>query len=380
MEQRIEKFHIDELFFDPQNPRFAALDFDKTDDKKVIELMLKEETLADLIISIVEQGFFQGEPLLVFEDEKTKKKIVAEGNRRLSALKIIQNPEISNKKSIIEIVEKSKRVINEVPCLLFDSRNDILVYLGFKHITGIKEWGALEKAIYLDQLKSYILSKNNELDEADLHKLLARKIGSKSNIVGRTLTAYEIYKRGTNNGEDKIFFGLQGVDKTQVEFSLIYTALSSENIYRYLGLSSSVDTVLADFNREHATDLFRWLFKQDEYGKTAVPESRKLKELSKILGSPEATIHFKNTNDLDTAYRLSSGPSNAFEELLRNIIRDQKLLQQLFTEIRNDILENKSTFRFTKKHSVDIEDLGRAFRDLEDDSDRLDRNLQINQG
>ena len=89
MEQRIEKFHIDELFFDPQNPRFAALDFDKTDDKKVIELMLKEETLADLIISIVEQGFFQGEPLLVFEDEKTKKKIVAEGNRRLSALKII---------------------------------------------------------------------------------------------------------------------------------------------------------------------------------------------------------------------------------------------------------------------------------------------------
>ena len=38
MEQRIEKFHIDELFFDPQNPRFAALDFDKTDDKKVIEL------------------------------------------------------------------------------------------------------------------------------------------------------------------------------------------------------------------------------------------------------------------------------------------------------------------------------------------------------
>ena len=210
--------------------------------------------------------------------------------------------------------------------------------------------------------------------------MLARKIGSKSNIVGRTLTAYEIYKRGTNNGEDKIFFGLQGVDKTQVEFSLIYTALSSENIYRYLGLSSSVDTVLADFNREHATDLFRWLFKQDEYGKTAVPESRKLKELSKILGSPEATIHFKNTNDLDTAYRLSSGPSNAFEELLRNIIRDQKLLQQLFTEIRNDILENKSTFRFTKKHSVDIEDLGRAFRDLADDIDRLDRNLQINQG
>lgn len=376
MDQRIEKFHIDELFFDPQNPRFAALDFDKNDDRKVIELMLKEETLTDLIISISEQGFFQGEPLLIFEDKKTKRKIVAEGNRRLSALKIIQNPEISNKKSIIEIVEKSEKTVNEVPCLLFDSRDDILVYLGFKHITGIKEWGALEKAIYLDQLKSYILSKNNGLNETELHKLLARKIGSKSNIVGRTLTAYEIYKRGTNNGEDKIFFGLQGVDKTQVEFSLIYTALSSENIYRYLGLSSSVDTVLADFNREHATDLFRWLFKQDEYGKTAVPESRKLKELSKILGSPEATIHFKNTNDLDTAYRLSSGPSNAFEELLRNIIRDQKLLQQLFTEIRNDILENKSTFRFTKKHSIDIEDLGRSFRDLADDIDRFDRNLQ----
>lgn len=135
--QKIEIVPIDELYFDPLNPRFASIEFNKEDERQVIELMINEENLDDLAISIADQGFFQGEPLLVYRE--STRLIVAEGNRRLAALKVLKYPhELTNRQSFYDIANNASHHTNEVPCLIFDKREDTLTYLGYKHITGNK--------------------------------------------------------------------------------------------------------------------------------------------------------------------------------------------------------------------------------------------------
>ena len=365
MTQKIEMVPVENLYFDPKNPRFSSIQFDKEDERTVIDLMIKEENLSDLAVSIADQGFFPGEPLLVYKDGN--KLVVAEGNRRLAAVKVLKHPNLTSRKVFHEIAANAERKTNEVPCLVFESRDDTLEYLGYKHITGNKKWGALEKAIYLSQLRDFIKGQNPTISNQELHRLLARKVGSQAPSVGKTLTAYAIYLRGNENNTQPIFFGLQGVDQSQVEFSLVYTALGYENIYTFLGLSASTDIDLNSFNEEHGRDLFRWLFKQNDFGQTAISESRKLKELNKVLGSSEATSYFSKTNDLDSAYRLSAGPLDAFEGLIRTLKRDEEQLEILFKQLRADMLENHSTSYFTGNHVTDLSDLSRAFRNLADD-------------
>ena len=82
-------------------------------------------------------------------DESTH--TVVEGNRRLAALKLLQNPGLTDfrRTSISQLVEDAQHIPNEVPCIVYDTRDEILDYLGFRHVTGIKSWGPLSKARYL---------------------------------------------------------------------------------------------------------------------------------------------------------------------------------------------------------------------------------------
>ena len=70
---------------------------------------------------------------------------------------------------------------------------------------------------------------------------------------------------------------------------------------------------------------------------------------------------------MDSAYRLSAGPLEAFEGLIRALRRDEKQLQILFKQMKEDSLENNVPPSFTNSHAVEIEELGRALRNLADD-------------
>ena len=289
---------VSDLYFDPENARFAALSFDKSDECAVIRHMNDEESLIDLLRSIADAGCFSGEPLLAYR--KDGRLIVAEGNRRLSALKVLNNPALLNLPSVREIAEHPNHRPETVPCIEFARREDILVHLGYKHITGTKSWGSLEKAIYLDRLKNMLLTDRPDLrgHHDTVHKTLARQIGSQSPTVAKTLATYKIFERGKEQ-EEKTgrFFGIQGLGAQDIDFSLIYAALDYESIYAYLGLSSSSDVEQENFNDANGRELIRWLFKEDLRGRRVVSDSRRLKELSRVLKSTEATARLRETGD-----------------------------------------------------------------------------------
>lgn len=299
------------LLFDPGNPRFPR-EIASGGDDVIIERMIRDERVAEIMQSISVQGFFSGEPLLVTKTGRDDGSYyVVEGNRRLAALKLLNGELEVPKKltSISSIKDEAKLSPREVPCIIFPAREDILRYLGFRHITGIKAWGPLAKARYLQQLRENLYS--NEPEDQQL-KMLAKEIGSRSDYVGTMLTGLKLYDIALENN----FFGLSGINEKNIEFTLLTTAISYKNISDYLGLESKSDVECANLDYKKLKDIFSWIYSQDQQGNTIVPDSRQLKNLSAVVSNEKAVKSLKDKGDLNSAFLMTEGPQIAFSKML----------------------------------------------------------------
>ena len=346
--RNITYLNVSELRFDPQNPRFGSYKnkaFD--DDSLIIKEMLDKEAVSELVVSIADQNYFPGEPLLVYKSSDDNY-VVAEGNRRLSALKILNNEELDIPPSIKQIVQSAENKPESVPCIVFSERSEIIHYLGYRHITGVKSWGALEKAIYLKQLKNDLKRLHPNLSDDAIHVKLAREIGSHKPTVAKSLTALAIYENGRDESTGT-FYELQRVKDTDVDFSLIYTALGLKNIWGFLGINSSSDTELHNFNRGHSKELFSWLFAQNDTGDKVVGESRQLLKLNHVLGNDVSLAILRESKDLSYAYDFSDGAEVAFEKLVLNSKKSLKSLE--------DFLEDDKLTEISSRQLDDIRDI-----------------------
>lgn len=321
-----------DLKFDPQNPRFGGhYDLQAQPTDEVIERMIRSENLQELMDSIGEQGYFAGEPLLVApEDEKAggAPYIVIEGNRRLAALKLL-NGDLQPAQTLPSIKtarDSAKNKPTSVPCIVFGARNDILKYLGFRHITGAKRWDPLSKARYLAQLRDNFYS---HLSSEQQLVAISKDIGSRRDYVGQILASLNVYERARS--ED--FFGLQRVTAADVEFSVLSTALSYKHIVEYIGLDGRFDLEGKDLVVEHCRDLFSWMFAQNEAGETALGESRNLKYLAAVVANPDARASFKVTRNLMDAFLRTAGPGEALTQALSaaysKLVTSQELMRSV---------------------------------------------------
>ena len=305
----IVRFKTADLHFDPKNPRFYRLN-DATEDQRVIEEMLDDEGVQDLMASIGQKGYFEGEPLLVTREGG--RLIVVEGNRRLAAVKLLNRqfePPARRKASIEELRDATAvQPPVELPCIEYPDRRSSMRYLGYRHITGIKEWDSLSKAQYLMDIRQAFYA---DLPKGDLIRVLARDIGSRPDYVGQLLTGLQLY----HTAQGSKFFGLP-METKDVEFSYITTALNYKKITEWLGLSARDDYEMPALRGDHLQMLFGWLFPKDQQGRTIVGESRNIGKLADIVGSKDAVAMLKKTRDLSTAYLYSEGPQQALNNAL----------------------------------------------------------------
>ena len=310
---------IEELEFDPENPRLPKR-LQSRSEREVIEWMLLDASLLDLVASIGLNGFFPGEPLLVIENKLNGKYTVIEGNRRLASCKILNNPDLASVKykTIQSLVQDSNKetIPTSVPAFLFEKREDILEYLGYRHVTGVKSWGALPKAKYLNELLSLDNTNDSLLDKC---KRLAKKIGSRGDYVLRLLTSYRLYL----NFEQENFFGIRNISEESIEFSnLVDSATRYSNISNYLNIDFDSDDPLKNLNYENFAELTRWLYEKDEEGKTKIGESRNIRILNSIINSSKALEAFKSGTLITESYLLTESPDKIFEKSIENAIKN----------------------------------------------------------
>jgi len=313
MNHSLKTISIDQLYFDPQNPRLPER-LRGASDTEVLKYFLLECNLVELMMSIGEKGYFVGEPLMVTPCESPGEGfLVIEGNRRLGALKLLQEstvtPVMATQVQQIRISAKNRPT--EIPVIEFEKRDDILVYLGYRHITGIKEWDSLAKARYLKQLRTL----HDAEDHEKAHKALAKEIGSRADTVAKLLTGHTLLERASDLG---VLHRLK-LEADDIPFSLLTTGIGLRGIANFIGLDGAGDVEAKGLKPKEFEEFFAWVFDKGQRSHTVLGESRNFAKLARVVANPTALSALRRGDSLDTADLMTSGPLEAIRKHLFNV-------------------------------------------------------------
>jgi hypothetical protein len=103
--------------------------------------------LEELATSFLETHFWPQEALIIVSEEHdgAVRNVVVEDNRRLAALKLLRaaydgSPTSRRWREFTERYKDPDDLFTKIPCLRAKSRDNIAAFLGFRHVTGIKDW------------------------------------------------------------------------------------------------------------------------------------------------------------------------------------------------------------------------------------------------
>jgi hypothetical protein len=248
---------------------------------------------------------------------------------------------------------------------VFINESEIHNYLGYRHITGIKEWKLLEKARYLFGLWQNQYSEHN-LNLAS--RELAKSIGSRKDYVKRILIGYQVFYKI----EDSAFYKIPGLDDTSFYFNYIADSLNKIHIANYLGIDlkniDDIDDVnINDINLENWT---RWLFEKNIEGKTRlIGDSSNLNSLNKILSHKDASIAFiEKGYSLEASLDLTGEADSQFYNYLNNTITQLENADRLVLKVK---LKYDEVFSQIKEIRSLATKIGRSLQDKEDDNDDI---------
>lgn len=330
--------NINNINLDLQNPR-VPLSIRKNEEESneneinndILEYLIKTGSIPELMLSIGENGFFAGEALLLINDPiNTGKYIVVEGNRRVTALKLLHDPSLAqiSKNRIHEASELRKIELNEIteiPSIVFEKRDDILKYLGYRHITGIKNWKALEKARYMNDLYQNIME-NDPKSHDDICQEIAKSIGSQRSYVNRILKAFDIYQFIENND----FFDI-GINDQKFHFVNLSDSLNKNNIRSFL-----IDED-GHFKEDNIVEWTEWIFKENAEGVTRLNgTSESLAKLDSVLSKPIAMEAFRAKKiSLDQAYLMAENVDDILNDSLENALNSLYEADRVLTKIKD---------------------------------------------
>jgi hypothetical protein len=327
LNKKIEYKKIIELKLDNLNPRIP-ISLHTANEKEIIHWMLEDASIIELMLAIGQNDFFIGEALLVIEDNNNY--LVIEGNRRLTSLKILNNPDLAkiHTRKVQRVLEETKYRPTNIPCIIFKTRDEIAQYLGYRHITGIKSWGMLAKARYLNSLIPILETKGlyNQSRE------LAKKIGSRSDYVKRVLISYKLYEIIKDNN----FYKIPRLDETTLSFSYISDSLRHKNIKNFININLDDDDTLSKIHQENLAILIDWFFrKNDQLRSRVLGNSDNLSKLNKVLSNKEITNKFKQGLSLEDAFNLTEIDAGTFTAELYSSLQDLKTAHSYIHQIKN---------------------------------------------
>ena len=312
-----EPLDISLLEFDRENPRLPT-SVRNQDEASILNYLAKETSIENLMTSIGENDFFPGEAMVVIPHNS--KYTVIEGNRRLAALRLLQDPTLVQIPSIDRTARDAANKPTQVPVFVVQSREDTLQYLGFRHISGVQRWDPLAKARYLE-----LLYDRTEGEPQQRYISVSREIGSNSTTVRRNLDALAAYKII----EDYGFYDIADIEEETFHFGTFYTAVSNVDIANFIGTRESgtprhpianLDVV----DNEHLRELVKFMFERDSRDNTKLGDSRNIGKLGSVLTNPDSLSALRLGQSLEAAYRLTPHGRDDFVRHMNQAIEELK--------------------------------------------------------
>lgn len=179
----LKQVKLDDIHVNLLNPRHVPQESEEYE----FEQIIKHGKLEKLMLDIVEYGLDPSENLLLTFDKELNAYIVQEGNRRVTALKLLKNPElfpiiIDNREKHIDkikkiISENNYRTIDKIPAIIMNDIELMNHFIELKHTKNHDGAGRLDWKNE-DQTR---FTKNKDPFKNNLLELLMKIVPGKTN-------------------------------------------------------------------------------------------------------------------------------------------------------------------------------------------------------
>lgn len=272
---KIQTISVDRIFLDHENPRHKPYQ----SQAEVIEYLCKDEYVFELSKDISKHGLNPLELFALIPQSKSKDKnstyYVAEGNRRMCAVKLLNDPELApaNKRKDFEKAAERATTVKDIQAVIFNNKEEVDLWLdrihgGVQGGIGRKPWNAEQKT---------------------------RHIGDKKNILAQDILDYAVKKKIISN-EDR-----------RNKLTTVQRYLSNRLMREAMGIdNSNIEDISRNRTQEDFDLLLEKFLKDLMDGKVNSRSNAKdIEDYSRELGSTEGQSG-KRINPVS----LSSEPSS----------------------------------------------------------------------
>ena len=225
---------VRKLRLDANNPRLPE-HLQGANEEELLKYLYLNTALDELATSFLDNGFFAHEPLIISKENVDGVHTVLEGNRRFAALAILLHLETAEAADIEFSVEPTPtgeqlERLDNVPCFMVESPEDVHRFLGFRHIGGIKTWSAEAKARYL---LAEVRRAHRQDRERNPFTTVGRAVGSNTQGVRNPYVAMRILIYGREQ------FGIDIADIQRHRFGVWNRGMNSRDLRDYIGFGSA---------------------------------------------------------------------------------------------------------------------------------------------
>jgi ParB-like nuclease domain len=321
-ERIIDHIEVDKILLDEENPRLASGHGGDTQDD-LLRILWTEMAVDEVAMSIAANGFFPEENLFVIpqnpkeKDENKKRYVVVEGNRRLAAVKLLRDEKLREKIRATDLPTlnaKEKAALNKLPVAIYDDREELWEYFGFRHINGPKPWDSFSKAKYIVDVKDRY---NVPLDE------IARKIGDQHSTVKKLYRGYVVLIQA----ESQTNFEREDRIRNKFYFSHLYTAVDQQGYQEFLGITPEGSLKPNPVTRSNLKELYElmvWIYGSKSQGIQPVVRTQHpdLTILREVISKPRALLALRTGYSLERSYDVAKGDRLRFREALTRAKED----------------------------------------------------------
>jgi hypothetical protein len=349
----IRPVEVVNLKLDLENPRFVSLSFDT--EASMIAYLYENADLSELLLSILNSGYMDFEPIVVREADNT----VLEGNRRVAALKLIRNSVLRDELKIkLPSTPGPEALPDEVRAVIVGHASDARKFIGFKHINGPQKWDAMSKAKYAADWHA----EGTPLEE------ISRALGDTFNTVTRLVDGYRVYEQALQAGFDP-----KKRSARRFAFSHLYTALTRASIKQWLELGDDLaDPPVPEKNVGRLLQLMSWLYGQGDAEPAVVrTQNPDLNRLADVVGNPRTLEMLQATRSLSVAYEELEPPTTRLENALIQAVRHTESASAIGSSFDG----RTSTYELGQRLFVAARGLFKSFRDKREKIEGLDDDL-----
>lgn len=308
---------LDELKLDPKNVRFKHFQRSLSDEEMQDEIWSDPDT-RNLYRELLYSHGLQNPPLV------DSNYVVKEGNRRVVCLRKLKEDIQSGK------VDIPLKEIDPVQCIVlpeYTTDIDVAIYLTREHVTGKKEWAALDKASHIYDLYNLNRLSFDQIREAvSMSKATAMKMEA---AYKKTLEYH------TKHPDDKGWLG---------RYSYFYELYKKRQLKEWI-------------ENEDNMDLF-----MDWVHNGKIERGEQVRELPRIINEPDAYQALVDGDTRDAMDVLSKKDPAVGSTTFKLLSKTLKVIQDFPRSELLDSVRSKQKLQFLEKLHLELEDLIRDIK------------------